>query len=125
MSRTFKTDPHWVQSIRHAHNTDVIHRCDLSPDRYIRAVNEGAECDVDTGREARCFRRSPTWPWANYPYCIGSPPGDFIRGLWTGPDRRRSREDCADAAREYNHYGETDVIVGTNQHRHNAQWSWW
>lgn len=118
MSKTDKDKPYDVRAReggieRHRHRDwdGRPQECDLhSPDRNQRTWANN--CQYVLGNE--------------HPWWTGEgPPKWFVDETWNGPSRRRSREECRDALREYNSYGETDGYINTDQHRHRAAWHWW
>lgn len=127
MSRTDKDRPGWLRSTwwepdhrgcRHA-VFDRGRTCDL-PDRPILE------------RPARAtWRTVPqgcTWvPCHDYyhGYQPGGAPTWYVRLEFTGPARRRTRDELTRARQEYRATGQIDIIPATTQHRHMARWSWW
>jgi len=148
MSRTDKDTPWWVQA-KHwepvhsrycvesrlywyrQHYPERVHECDLpeGPEvkhpfrrRTIRGV-------VQTEKE-----RCQWWPVVKYyswdkdaqrgAYWWTSPPRDFRRAVFYGPERRRKREECRKAAQEYNSWGEVETDPWGRPSRNSAQWDW-
>lgn len=127
MARTDKTDPFWVQSqhdphatIRHGWacehrtrnqwNTSIPQPCDLP------------EVGAPGNRHTECRRWSHDVWWRLYK---GANAWD-THTFYYGPERARTRTELISARRDYNTYGETDVDVSIDQHRH-TPWGggWW
>jgi hypothetical protein len=60
-----------------------------------------------------------------YGYQPGGVPTWYVRLEFTGPDRRRVRDELTRARQEHRATGEVDAVPSTTQHRHMARWSWW
>lgn len=121
MSRTDKTDPHWVlaewwkprhSGCQHADYGRGRRACDLpaEPLRQHPRRTLGTTCYWWPGARDWAGRGAPTW---------------FVRLEFTGPERRRVRDELIRARQEYRATGEVDVIPSTTQHRHMARWDWW
>ena len=124
MSKTNRTDPYWVRAKNNASSTEVSHSCvefTLDHDRRWMRYAPTEHCDVDTGPKTLCCR----YFTSNIHDMPTSAPSWFIDHLWTSLDRTRARDECRDAMRDYNAYGETDLIPTTDNHRHDAMWRWY
>ena len=123
MSKTFATHPYWVRVLHDKSKTDVSHSCVeflVDYDRRWTRYAPTEPCDVDTGPNTLCRRY-----FTNIVHDIHtSVPSWFIDHHWTSLDRTRARDECRDAMRDYNTYGETDIVPTTDNHRHDAL-SWW
>lgn len=122
MSNTDRTRPYWVRVQDDLSITEESHACAKAAyvSFWVRTNPEHA-CDIDTGPRSLC-RRSFITDFETY---SSAPKNNYIREHWTCPDRRRARDECRDAARDFNANGDTDVIVSTDPHRHEGLWWWW
>lgn len=128
MSRTDKDLPSWLLSKWWEPDH---YRCEYS------VFSDGRECNLPpepvrerpdkvtwrTRQRSCCW--SPTWDYYYRPYGPSGVPTWFVRLEFTGPERRRVRDECRDAMKEYNSTGEVDTIPSITQHRHMARWDWW
>lgn len=129
VSRTDKTDPGWLKAVNYA---------------PIHHDHRNGECVEETFEDAQFWAtRRPRYSWPKAPTCTRyfgwryshvsrhiygvHAPGDFIRDVWTAPERQRERLGMRDAMRLYNADGE-DALDGydfeNRQHRHGATWYW-
>ena len=128
MSNTDKDAPFWVLSTWWEPDH---HRCQYS------WIGKDRECDLPpepirtrpvkttwrTNPNSCCW--IPTWDHCYRPYGPQGVPPWYVRLEFTGPERRRVRDECREALKEYNATGEVDTIPAVTQHRHMARWSWW
>ncbi len=128
MSRTDKDLPFWMLSKQ----WEPDHwRCQYSN------FSNGRECDLPAEPVLtrpdkttwRTAKRGCCWApcWDHYYSLVGArgvPPW-FVRMEFTGPERRRVRDECRSALKEYNATGDVDTIPSVTQHRHMARWDWW
>ena len=129
MAKTYNTRPYWVRVKEDLSVTEEIHWCEEFAHAFERNLilfhsRPSIACDLDSGPDTRCVRKYISRCADDHGNQYG-PTGDYVNRTWGRPDRSRSRKECRDAARDYNIYGETDVIVGTALHRHGARWHWW
>lgn len=139
MSRTDKDRPYWLRSIwwepdhyrcqyswyaRWRGTCGIEYDCDL-PDRPVfeRPI-------VSRWRNRDRTLTGPRCVWVPchdyyYGYQPGGVPTWYVRLEYTGPARRRVRDELTRARQEYRATGEIDTIVSTTQHRHMARWTWW
>lgn len=129
MSRTDKDLPFWMLSKfwepDHHHCQHALYgagrrECDLPAEPILeRPVN------FTWRTRHRGCSWSPTWDHFYRPYGPRGVPTWFVRLEFTGPDRRRVRDELSRARQEHRATGEVDVIVSTVQHRHMARRDWW
>lgn len=135
MSRTRKDRPYWVTVRDPAYPTVTYHRHYGSYWQKLRGtVVPGcdlAEFDAARGRAAgrqffNCGRRPVARPRRHR---TTSAPAWYIRHVWYGPERVRTRDVLGEAAKEYRaaglhaHWAE-DYDFPHYQHRHCAEWLW-
>jgi hypothetical protein len=129
MSRTDKTDPHWVRAIwwepEHwrcdkAPFFPTATPCDLPPEPIV----EGQYGARWRGRMHRRCTWVPTYDGMTTGGGWSSPPW-FNRIEFTCPERRRVRDQLIRARQEYRATGEVDIEVEVAQHRHRGAWAWW
>lgn len=140
MSRTDKDAPWWTQDVWWE---PVHYRCLEDHGRngrqWWRRQPRNRECDLPrepvTTRgamsrngyflvAAKSCVWEPVWPWRGTSHW-GGPSKRFRDHVWNNLERRRSRDECIKAGKEYRADGEVDVVPTTEQHRHRAQWLWW
>lgn len=130
MSRTDKDMPMRVQATwfravhmgcvndpEHWRNSTRI--CDLPPEPNRSRVTwrrrgNGCTWSPLVDREFKWWYRGMT-----------TPPPWFVDHVWHNVERRRSRDECIAARKEYQATGDIDTEVTILQHRHCAQWLWW
>ena len=121
MSRTDKDRPQWVRA--HDDLRSREHHCCTGAWMYGQASAWRTQlyypCDLDTGPYSRCRRFEATRRY------LPGPPRWFTHAEFYGPDRAAVRAASRAALREHNTYGDTDVEVPTEQHRHGGAWAWW
>lgn len=128
MSRTDNTDPLWVRAEwwepRHflCPRTCVsrwYRDCDL-PDEPVRQHPQLVTHRAGDPhcRWLPCWTESWSWAKRGAPFWSWQP-------IYTGPERRRVRDQCRKAMQEYRGSGEVDIIPSTTQHRHVAAWDYW
>lgn len=63
----------------------------------------------------------------DYRHTRGTPPADFRRSIYHGPERRRERDDLLEMAKDYNSNWtlEDDGDFFNRQGRNSARWDWW
>lgn len=131
MSRTDKTNPHWVNaewwepdhnSCQHATWRRGWRDCDL-PDNPVRLARFGRTM---WHSKTQTCEWSPMWTgrWGSLHGMNGVPPW-YVRMAYTAPERRNVRDQLAKARAEYRATSEVDVIPATTQHRHQARWVWY
>lgn len=124
MSRTDKDLPYWMLSTfwepyhfrcQYALFAGGRRICDL-PEQPIRVRPAGHSwrsrpggCHWVPGIPARRTYGPPRW---------------YVRLEFTGPRRRRVRDQLTRARQEYHATGEVDVAADVTQHRHIARWHW-
>lgn len=136
MSRTDKDDPYRVKIADRTRAVEEIHR-----HHGIR------DCDLPA-RDAATATATVHWrdrPWCGYvltgpSYWDGHVPREFVRTVWTKPERARERRLLRDAERVFYDPGHRpgDPVTGwtmpdryedydfeNRQHRHSAAWLWW
>lgn len=128
MSRTDKDLPYWMLS--HYWEPDHI-GCQYA------VFDRGRACDLPTDpvlqRPVKYMARAhgsvcawvPTWDHYTKPWGKQGVPSRYVRLEFTGPERRRVRDECRAALQEYRGGGEPDTIPTTTQHRHRARWDYW
>lgn len=115
MSNTFKDRPYWVRS------NDPSERRDADHD------HRGGVCTIDEP----VTRDNQYGTWCAYSATEYSQHGDgptreYVRAVWWGPERARTRDACRLLATQYNTTGdvnEDDEPTGV-QHRGSAKWIW-
>lgn len=128
MSRTDKDLPYWMLS----NYWEPFHSgCEYA------TFDRGRECDLPAEpvreRPVNFTWRTriygccwvPTWDHYTKPWGRNSCPTWYVRLEFTGPERRRVRDECIEAIKEYRGTGEVDTIPSTTQHRHRARWNYW
>lgn len=129
MSRTDKDLPFWMLSnLWEPDHVDCQHalwrrgrrECDLPPEP-IRTR------PVKSTWRTRVHGCSwvPTWDHYARPWGPAGVPTWFVQLEFTGPERRRVRDECRAAMQEYRATGEVDTIPSITQHRHMARWDYW
>lgn len=64
-------------------------------------------------------------PWyLSYSMHESRVPREYVLVCWERPARRRSRGQCRDAMRDYNHNGQTDIEVEPYRPRNQARYAW-
>jgi hypothetical protein len=54
-----------------------------------------------------------------------SPPAWYVDHVGHNVERRRARDECIEARKQYRATGNIDIIPTALQHRHQAQWLYW
>jgi hypothetical protein len=127
MSRTDKDMPYWVITEWY----EPYHwRCSNSRSGWEGIIWE-YECTLPplpvregcTGIHKYC-RWVPVWPYRHWYGPQSGAPRWYRQQVWYAPDRRKTRNTCLEARKEYRATGESDTEPPTNAHRHCASWSW-
>lgn len=114
-------DPVWIDGIR----VEIRWRATQCTGHRLRTHHPDRPCSCDaTPAAPTCTPErvyGSRWAyWSN-----DTPPREFRRDTWFGPERARERDQLRGAAREYNAHGEVDDFDFDNpQARHRASW-WW
>ncbi len=131
MSRTDKDDPYRVKIADRTRAVEEYH--------YHGRRNSGV-CDLPPRDQTAKHGH-----WRDRPVCgyiligpepwLGSVPREFVRDVWTKPERARERRLLRDAERTFYdphtmHEDDTDrryedYDFENRQHRHSAAWLWW
>lgn len=111
----------WDRSYRvdeHGNWTWHVNQC-LGHVRWVR--HDEIPCSCDDRVRPTCFPAEPDeWRWSAYGG--GGVPRDFVRAVWTGPQRRLERDGLRARARAYNAGERADLDYESEQHRHRARW---
>lgn len=136
MSKTDKDEPWWVQATwwrpqhyycqydleRGRWEKQPLYRvCDLPPRPVVAPPRFGRKYGP-----SQCVW-DPDWPWpGGYPSGPNTaPPKWFVDHVGHNMERRRARDECLAARKEYRATGEVDVCPTVEKHRHRAQWLFW
>ncbi len=128
MSRTDNTDPYWTRAVwwqpEHWQCQHAMfprgRTCDLPDEPQVIA-------DYRSRARARLLRRCiwiPSWH-DRIAYGMGTAPSWYNTIYFTGPERRRVRDQLTRARQEHRATGQVDVETETAQHRHQGNWAWW
>jgi hypothetical protein len=121
MSRTDKTDPYWLTA---THWEPWHHYCQHD---WLRRGERDCDLPADPGpprhpeRPHLFRRRRCTWQ-PEYVWTLRHPRARDVRIYYTGPARRRARDELTLARAQHRATGEVDVIANVDQHRHAALW---
>jgi hypothetical protein len=135
MSRTDKDMPFRVRATRWQ---EQHYRCSFA--RFGRTRDGHRECDLPDWPPSRANLKFPG-VWHTFQHCawvpdLGSiypdrlnpfpaPPKWFVDHIGHNMERRRKRDECIAARKEYRATGEVDIVPTVLQHRHQAIWLYW
>lgn len=131
MSRTYKTDPHWVRSSRHPHR-HIYHGwyCENHPAPLWVKYGDTHPCDIDEADTHRgdwkhCHWELPSYVYPAY-YREKGPSKIDRRVYWNGPARAEERARLNESAKDYRANGDIDhVELDHQQHRNSVTWYLW
>jgi hypothetical protein len=143
MSRTDKDAPWWVQTDWYLPMHEMCQAGPYARYRWQTSQRGARECDLPETpvRKAKSYRRrsiwrlteeqmhcywEPEWPWEQRRYSFTWGPRREDRRLaWWGPDRRRVRDECRAARKEYRGFGDVETDVSKLHHNHAPRKGYW
>lgn len=90
-------------------------------------------CDIEQNSPSNHWRWRQAWQTPRCEYSLPfhearwhkAVPGWYRAHRYHNPMRRETRDVLRNAARDYNTYGETDIITDDRQGRHSCHYDWW